>query len=107
MPSVQWNIRDHLSTDSLKIVSFCNYTAGHPQVLRDYVSRQGINYPMVFDQSGEYFELYQAGSSHGTKMPVYIIIDKRGIIRYRYNGEFDKIVDISEEIEELISENSG
>ena len=107
MPSVQWNIHYPFQNDSLRIIAFCNHTAGSAQVLQNYTAGQGIAYPMVFDQPGEIFDIYNIGIQYGTDVPGYIIIDKEGIVRYRYIAEFDKIEEIKGHIEELLSQESS
>jgi len=89
---VQWDIWYELGdTSSLKVVGFCNHTAENKDVLLDYATMQGINFPLIFDQESSIFYLYHIGVKYGTKIPNFFVIDKKGIIRYRYDNTYGKV----------------
>jgi hypothetical protein len=73
--------------------------------VRNYRSSKGLGYPMVFDSTGRVSSLYRSGIAHGNNPPTYILIDKKGIVRFRSDGVFNKVLQISDSITVLLGEH--
>ncbi|MBN2415383.1 redoxin domain-containing protein [bacterium] len=100
MPSIQQQIWNELKNEDFSIVCFFNQT--DLTTLKQYLGMNGITYTAVLDQASDYFNLYKAGIQHSTLPPVYLLIDREGIIRYRYESVFGAYAEIKTHIEELL-----
>lgn len=101
MPSIQQQIWNELKNEDFTIVCFFNQT--DLASLKQYLGMNGITYTTVLDQASEYFGLYKAGPQYYTYPPVYLIIDRDGIIRYRYESVFGAYTEIKQHIQELLN----
>jgi len=72
--------------------------------LKTYRTSKGISYPMVFDTTGQVSSLFRAGAVFGNQPPTYVLVDKKGIVRFRSDGEFNKVVQLSDSITVLLGE---
>lgn len=72
--------------------------------LKSYRASKGIAYPMVFDSTSQVFTSYRVGSGYGNIVPTCILVDKRGVVRYRTDGVFNTVNEISGTIGELLAE---
>jgi hypothetical protein len=72
--------------------------------LRAYRPSKGIMYPMAFDSTGQVFSPYRAGALYGNTVPCLILVDKRGIVRFRSDNQFNMVLVLSDKITELLSE---
>jgi alkyl hydroperoxide reductase subunit AhpC len=72
--------------------------------LKSYRSSKGITYPMVLDSLGQVFSPYRVGSVYGNVVPTCILVDKKGVVRYRTDGVFNTVTPLSAKITELLAE---
>ena len=62
--------------------------------LNSYRGQIGITYPMIFDATSKIFQSYQVGPQYGNTPPTYIIIDPKGVVRYRADNKFNRTAEI-------------
>jgi len=72
--------------------------------LKSYRPSKGISYPMAFDSTKQVSSLYRVGPAYGNVVPTLILLDKKGIVRFRTDGQFNQVVPLSNKITELIAE---
>ncbi len=71
--------------------------------LNNYRGQTGITYPMIFDGSGQIRQMYQVGSPYGNIPPTYVIIDPKGIVRYRVDDSFNRTTEIIAAVRTVLS----
>ena len=49
---------------------------------------------MIFDATSKIFQSYQVGPQYGNTPPTYIIIDPKGVVRYRVDDKFNRTPEI-------------
>jgi hypothetical protein len=72
--------------------------------LKAYRPTKGITYPMAFDSTSLTSSLYRVGPAFGNVVPTLILVDKKGIVRFRTDGKFNQVVPLSDKITELLAE---
>jgi len=100
LPSINRDISKKISEDSLLVVGINKSSS--VSWLKTYSSMYGISYPFIFNQNGNLFNSYQVGSAYGNIPPTYIIIDTKGIVKYRTDDKFNRTNEMYEEIKSLL-----
>lgn len=59
---------------------------------------------MVFDSTAQITSLYRSGVAYGNEQPTYVLLDKRGIVRFRSDGKFNKVMQLADSITAYIAE---
>lgn len=101
MPSVQWQVYAAFSHDSVAVLGI-NKSASVAW-LKSYSGQRGISYPFIYDTDGSLFNLYEVGASFGNIPPTFVIIDTKGIVRYRIDDTFNKAPEMAAKVRELLS----
>ena len=71
--------------------------------LKSYSGQRAIGYPLIYDADGSLFNLYQVGETYGNTPPTFVIIDTKGIVRYRIDDTFNKAAEMAAKVRELLS----
>jgi peroxiredoxin len=101
LPSLTWDIRYEISEDLLFVCGLNNTTT--KQWLQNLRSKTGVSFPLICDSESKVFNSYQVGAQFANDPPTYIIIDKKGIVRYRTDDVTKKINEMKKIIQELIA----
>lgn len=101
LPSINRDVSRKISKDSLLVVGINQSSSIN--WLKTYSNIYGISYPFIFDINGDLFDSYQVGVPYGNIPPSYIIIDTKGIIKYRIDDTFNKSKEMYEKIESLLA----
>jgi len=102
LPSAQTYIRDAYP-DSLVAVCSINMDATLDWILT-YRQQYNLHIPLLH-HAGAAFQRYRIGGQFGAWPPAHIIIDKRGVIRWRSIGTFSiAMQDAARMVGELIRE---
>jgi alkyl hydroperoxide reductase subunit AhpC len=72
--------------------------------VRSYRPSKGITYPMAFDSTKQVSALYRVGAAYGNIVPSLLLVDKKGLVRFRTDGKFNQVVPLSDKITELLAE---
>ena len=72
--------------------------------LNSYRGQTGISYPMIFDTTSKIFQSYQVGPQYGNTPPTYVIIDPKGVVRYRVDNTFNRTPEIIETIRRVLKD---
>lgn len=102
MPSFQYVIYTKYDTTKFSLIAFENLSS--TAWLKSYRPTKGITYPVVFDSTGGTFSTYKVGISFGNPPPSYLLIDKKGIVRYRTDAQYNVTGVIDTKISELLAE---
>jgi alkyl hydroperoxide reductase subunit AhpC len=57
--------------------------------LINYRNLRGITYPLIFDDKSPIFKKYEVGGSFGNNPPTYVLIDTKGIVKFRSDNRFN------------------
>ncbi len=99
MPAVHGLIWQHFPQDQVAVIAV-NQT-GSVNWLAEYAAQRGITFPFIYDEEGLLYALYEVSSSLA-----YVIIDQHGVVRYRYDGQYDRYNEIQNLIEDLLNNAS-
>jgi len=90
--------------DALRVIAVNNTASA--QWLKDYATSRSITYPFVYDEGDALFESYQVGENYGNTPPTYLIIDKKGNVRYRTDNLYNQFDEMKILVGELIHEDT-
>ncbi|OVE78591.1 hypothetical protein BVY01_05015 [bacterium I07] len=102
MPSVQTVLRDYFQPDQVTIAAINN--SASVSWLKFNSGRLGLDYQFIFDEGGLIHDQYEVFRTPFNDPPAYFIIDQRGFVRYRLEGEYDRFEDMKNVIESLLAE---
>ncbi len=95
-----WNIYSH---DEVMVLAV-NADASKSD-LQAYLAGRGITFPCILDEDHSVFDSYQVGfTEYGNSPPTYLIIDRKGIVRYRTDNEFNTIGAMKQKIDEILNQ---
>jgi len=57
--------------------------------LVNYSTMRGISFPFIFDDKSPIFNKYQVGGSYGNSPPTYVLIDTKGVVKFRSDNRFN------------------
>jgi peroxiredoxin len=98
---VQWQIFTSFPRESLSVLGVNNTSS--KTWLRTYRTQSGVAFPLVYDDSSALFHTYQVGAAFGNQPPTFIIVDGKGVVRYRIDNVFKHTEEIWNKIRELLS----
>ena len=98
---MQWQIFISFPRESLAVVGVNNTSS--VTWLRTYRTQSGVAYPLVYDSSSALFGAYRVGISFGNVPPTFIIIDRKGVVRYRIDNLYKRTSEMYTMIRNLLS----
>jgi peroxiredoxin len=102
LPSFQRILSAAFPVDKLTIIGI--NSSSSKSWLLTYRGQYGISYPLVFDDQSKLFSAYQVGPTFGNIPPSYVLIDTKGVVRFRTDDKFDQTEAISKKVSELLAQ---
>lgn len=72
--------------------------------LVNYRNQRGISFPFIFDDKSQIFKQYEVGGSYGNNPPTYVLIDGKGVVRFRTDNRFGQTDSLAAKVTQLLAQ---
>jgi peroxiredoxin len=70
--------------------------------LVNYRNQRGISFPFIFDDKSKIFNQYEVGGAYGNNPPTYVLVDTKGIVKFRSDNKYKQTDSLAVKIQSLL-----